>query len=201
MNENEPLLDPDEMERRWALIREANAAEARRNPDFDPLNPIRKRNIYDDFDWADIEAQFGPERRRELEGKALAGHWEWIDFYPEKVKTVLPINIRKATYIGDRKLNLKKEFPDGDLIDYEPFVNGSLLVRLEHNDKYIFKIDSLQQLFDSGRIINPITETPLTIDQVEIFRYEEITLGGYRKSRRSRRSRRFKKRKSRCLIK
>jgi hypothetical protein len=172
---NETLLDPDEMERRWVLIREADAAEAKRNPDFNPLNPIRKRNVYDEFDWAQMKNQFGPERARELEGKALAGHWEWKDFYPEKA---LPININKATHIGTLKLNLKKEFPDGNLIEYEPFENGSELVRLMGNNKYIFKKDTLQELFDYGRVINPITEDPLTIDQVERFTYRYI--GGKR---------------------
>ena len=197
MNENETLLDPDEMERRWTLIKEADAAEARRNPDFNPLNPIRKRNVYDEFDWTLMKAQFGPERARELEGKALAGHWEWKDFYPEKTNPA-PIDIGKASHIGTLRLNLKKEFPDGNLIEYEPFENGSELVRLEHNNKYIFKKDTLQALFDSGRVINPITENPLTIDQVERFIYKEVSSGGSRKK--SRKSKKRKTNRRRCRL-
>jgi hypothetical protein len=192
MNENEILLDPDEMERRWALIREADTAEVKRNPDFNPLKPIRKRNVYDEFDWALMKAQFGPERARELEGKALAGHWEWKDFYPEKA---LPININKAPHIGTLRLNLKKEFPDGNLIEYEPFENGSELVRLEHNNKYIFKKDTLQALFDSGRVINPITDDVLTRNQVERFTYKQVSGGGSRKKSRKTKKRKTNKRR------
>ena len=92
------------------------------------------------------------------------------------------LNIAAAPHIGDLKLNLNKDFPDGNSITYTPFINGEELVRLEGNNSFIFKVEGLHQWFDSGHLSNPLSGLPITQENIERFTYvEDTTKGGLRR--------------------
>lgn len=92
------------------------------------------------------------------------------------------LNIAAAPHIGDLKLNLNNDFPDGNSITYTPFINGEELVRLEGNNSFIFKVEGLHQWFDSGHLSNPLSGLPITQENIERFTYvEDTTKGGLRR--------------------
>jgi len=89
------------------------------------------------------------------------------------------LNIDRATDIGNLKLNLKTQFPDGNAISYTDFANGDKLVRLEKNNSFIFKLESLQNWFNSGHSTNPLTGRVVRQADIERFTYiEDPTSGG-----------------------
>ena len=107
------------------------------------------------------------------------------------------LDISLAPHIGDLRLNLKKEFPNGNSLSFDEFVDGEELVRLQGNNKYVFKINDLQTFFNTRRKINPLTNLPITQNDIERFRYvEDLTLGG-RRNRRRKTRRKMNKRKTR----
>jgi len=92
--------------------------------------------------------------------------------------------IKRAPHIGSIKLNLTKEFPSGNALEYNDFVNGEELVRLNKNNAFVYKINSLQAWFNTGDSTNPLSGTNITQDDIERFTYiEDLTIGG-RRSRR-----------------
>ena len=86
--------------------------------------------------------------------------------------------------------------PVGEPVDALDIGNAPHIVRLQGNNKYVFKINDLQQTFNIGRNINPLTGLPITQNDIERFRYvEDLTLGG-RRNRRRKTKRKMNKRKT-----
>ena len=98
----------------------------------------------------------------------------------------LTTNEEIVPHRGSIKLNLKKQFPNGNALSLEEFVNGDQLIILEGNTNFVFKIDTLQDMFNSGHNKNPLTDKPITQKDIARFTYiEDLTKGGrHRKSRR-----------------
>lgn len=106
-----------------------------------------------------------------------------------------PLIINDAPHIGELRLNLAKQFPDGNAVSYEPFVSGNDYARLEKNNHFIFEIDSLQTYFNTGKRQNPLTNNTVEQDDIERFTYiEDLSKGG--KRNRKTRQRKTRQRKS-----
>ena len=102
--------------------------------------------------------------------------------------------IDRANRIGVLKLNLKKQFPNGNSLSLEEFVDGEELVRLNHDNRFVFKKDSLQNWFNTGKGTNPLSRQPVTQNDIELFTYQEdLSLGGRRKNKKSKKSRKSRK--------
>jgi len=113
------------------------------------------------------------------------------------VRPVSPIEslrIEDAPYIGFLWLDLIKKFPQGNSISYEPFVSGNQYIRLEGNDNYIFAPETLQETWDTGRYINPLTNKIIQQDDIERFTYKyEPEAEGGKRSKISKKAREFEK--------
>jgi len=85
----------------------------------------------------------------------------------------LPLNIDDAVHIGEIRFNANELFPNGDTITYEPFEDGDECARLMGNTLFTFKKDSLQQYFNTGRNINPLTNQEITLENIQRCTYRE----------------------------
>jgi len=130
------------------------------------------------------------ERRRELRRR------EEEDRREEEERRVRLI-IANAPHIGDLELDLSN---GTNALSLDKFVDGEELVRLSHSNlpSNIYKIETLQEWFNTGKISNPLTRENITQDDIERFRYvEKLTKGGRRKGKKSRKgkkaSRKYRK--------
>jgi hypothetical protein len=117
----------------------------------------------------------------------VLGRTEDVDIVNKKIKELgmkKILIIKRAPHIGSIKLNLTKEFPSGNALEYDDFVNGEELVRLNKNNAFVYKINSLQAWFNTGDSKNPLSGRNITQDDIERFTYvEDLTLGGRRRRR------------------
>jgi len=111
--------------------------------------------------------------------------------------TTAQLIIANAPHIGDLELDLSN---GTNALSLDKFVDGEELVRLNHSNlpSYIYKIETLQEWFNTGEISNPLTRENITQDDIERFRYvEKLTKGGKRKGKKSRKgkkvSRKYRK--------
>ena len=118
----------------------------------------------------------------------------WANFGQPRAPVIPPININNARQSGPIKLNLKKQFPNGNSFKLEEFEDGEDFAMINGDPRFVFRITSLQDWFNSGHNTNPLTGLPITINDIEIFTYiEDLTKGGRRRKSR----RRMNKRKTR----
>jgi len=135
--------------------------------------------------WLAISRQEGEANRAWMERAAAAG--------PQDVQLI----IANAPHIGDLELDLSN---GTNSLSLDKFVDGEELVRLSHSNlpSNIYKIETLQGWFNTGKISNPLTRENITQDDIERFRYvEKLTKGGRRKGKKSRKgkkaSRKYRK--------
>jgi len=83
------------------------------------------------------------------------------------------LNTHNAYHVGRKYMNLQVLYPTGDPILYEPFISEEECVQLCQNRHWIFKQDSLQRHFNTGKQTNPLTNEPLTLQDLEVFTYVE----------------------------
>jgi len=104
------------------------------------------------------------------------------------------VNINAAPAPGAVPLVIPRSALDVDTITFEPFETGEEVVRLEGDNRYLFKIDGLRGwIRAAGRgAINPLTRTLISQAHVERFILQvDETHGGKRKNKRkTRRNRR-----------
>lgn len=93
--------------------------------------------------------------------------------------------VDQAPHIGVLSLDLAAEFPEGNSFRWEPFVNGQDYVRLQKDDRFIFRQDDLQTLWNMGRGINPVTGLQINQEDVERFTYKNLRQEGGRKKRKN----------------
>jgi hypothetical protein len=108
-----------------------------------------------------------------------------------RLNAIAPIPVQEhptledARHIGTLRLNLPVMFePDGeDPISAEPFEDGEELVRLHGRNSFIFKLASIQSLFDRHDYKNPMTRQPIHQGDIERFTYKfdpDVKEGGLR---------------------
>ena len=113
------------------------------------------------------------------------------------------LRVEGSPHIGIHRLNLQKQFPYGDPIEYENFVDGETLAVIFYETKgfsYIYKPEYLQRWFNQRRTTNPLTTETVTQDDIKLFTYEEdLTMGGRRnrKSKNRKTKRKYRHRKTR----
>ena len=191
-NEAARVRDPMEMERNAWRQRNINDPGWRNRERARQANDNQVRLQHRRAELAELNRVWGPEQER----WARPGPWGLGPRDPVG-EPVATLNISLAPHINELRLNLKKEFPNGNSLSYEEFVNGEELVRLQGNNKYVFKINDLQTLFNTGRNINPLTGLPITQNDIERFTYvEDPTLGGRRNRRNRKTKRKMNKRKT-----
>jgi len=79
-------------------------------------------------------------------------------------------------------------------LDLSEFVDGEELVRLNHDNRFVFKKESLQNWFNMRKGTNPLSRQQVTQADIELFTYkEDLTLGGRRKSKKSRKGKKSRK--------
>jgi len=104
------------------------------------------------------------------------------------------LQIDGSNHIGVLRLNLKRQFPNGNSFDLAEFVDGEELVRLNHDNRFVFKKESLQNWFNMRKRTNPLSVQPVTQADIELFTYQEdLTLGGRRKGKKSRKNKKSRK--------
>ena len=191
-NEAARVRDPMEMERNAWRQRNINDPGWRNRERARQANDNQVRLQHRRAELAELNRVWGPEQER----WARPGPWGLGPRDPVG-EPVATLNISLAPHINELRLNLKKEFPNGNSLSYEEFVNGDELVRLQGNNKYVFKINDLQTFFNTGRNINPLTGLPITQNDIERFTYvEDPTLGGRRNRRNRKTKRKMNKRKT-----
>ena len=173
------------------------------------LNHARRHQIAEQAEWnmrmqhiQALNAEDPGWRNRNPHGEIA----EWNRNHPPRPVLNLELDegqpilqIDGSNHIGVLRLNLKRQFPNGNSFDLEEFIDGEELVRLNHDNRFVFKKESLQNWFNMRKGTNPLSRQPVTQNDIELFTYQEdLTLGGRRKGKKTRKNKKSRKsRKSR----
>lgn len=102
---------------------------------------------------------------------------------PHQLQQQINPDILQAPHIGTLNIYIHED-DNHNSVSWDPFVDGEELVRLDQNNKHIYHIPDLQDLFNSRiaeelPIMNPLTDKPVT--HIERFTLHLLNGGRYKK--------------------